>query len=104
MEREKRLGPAPVTSVSTIASRRRGHGVVEQCDYQPGLSDGAAGLPSLHRHCRGSPARRVRGRLRRFGVEAVTQRVAWVQVGWTDPLFWRWFLVRMVMTTLPALL
>ena len=34
----------------------------------------------------------------------MTQRVAWVQVGWTDPLFWRWFLVRMMMTTAPALL
>ena len=34
----------------------------------------------------------------------MTQRVAWVQVGWTDPLFWRWLLMRTVMTTLPALL
>jgi hypothetical protein len=34
----------------------------------------------------------------------VTRRVAWVQIAWTDPLFWRWFLVRMVVTTLPALL
>jgi len=34
----------------------------------------------------------------------VTQPVAWVQLGLTEPLFWRWFLVRMVVTTLPALL
>ena len=34
----------------------------------------------------------------------MTRRVAWVQIAWTDTLFWRWFLMRMVMTTLPALL
>ena len=32
------------------------------------------------------------------------QRVAWVQLGLREPLFWRWFLVKMVVATLPALL
>jgi len=34
----------------------------------------------------------------------VTERVAWVQMGWFEPFFWRWFLLRMATMMVPALL